>query len=456
EFWRDFDGLHASLVRSGETTARSLPPARQAARALRLAGDGGVLGSRRCHLPEVPRAAQARAGPYRRRTRPANHGRLSAGDGTPSRARVPPGGSWPPSEPLDRGVHYTGISIHHERRGGRRQPAHRGPRARASRGAGALARGPGPAQRGEPLDDLADRAGGDQRDRGGAGEARGQPRRLAGRALRRPAGGRQPGGAARGSDPVARPRLRLPPPQSLAARDGGAAPARRGGAARGRAGRLRVRRARGAHASAGVGSGRQRRGHAGRRATPPRDGRLPRHAGDRTHRVSQSRAQGRPLPRGHHRQWSRPPEETMTAAVVVRRVRPEEATRLVPALAEVLISCVAGGASVSFMHPLSRERAEAFWRGVVDGVARGDRILLVAEDETAGVVGTVQVLLAMPENQPHRGEIAKLLVHPRARRRGIAARLMGAADEAARAAGKSLLVLDTVTGGDAERLYPRL
>ncbi len=146
----------------------------------------------------------------------------------------------------------------------------------------------------------------------------------------------------------------------------------------------------------------------------------------------------------------------MTAAVVVRRVRPEEAPRLVPALAEVLISCVAGGASVSFMHPLSRERAEAFWRGVVDGVARGDRILLVAEDETAGVVGTVQVLLAMPENQPHRGEIAKLLVHPRARRRGIAARLMGAADEAARAAGKSLLVLDTVTGGDAERLYPRL
>ena len=145
----------------------------------------------------------------------------------------------------------------------------------------------------------------------------------------------------------------------------------------------------------------------------------------------------------------------MTAARV-RRARSEEAGRLVPALAEVLIACVDGGASVSFMHPLSRDRAEAFWRVVVDGVGRGDRILLVAEDEAGIVVGTVQVLLSMPENQPHRGEIAKLLVHPRARRRGIAARLMDAADEAARGAGKSLLVLDTVTGGDAERLYPRL
>jgi GNAT superfamily N-acetyltransferase len=146
----------------------------------------------------------------------------------------------------------------------------------------------------------------------------------------------------------------------------------------------------------------------------------------------------------------------MTAAARVRRARSEEAVRLVPALADVLIACVDAGASVSFMHPLSRDRAEAFWRAVVDGVGRGDRILLVAEDEAGIVVGTVQVLLSMPENQPHRGEIAKLLVHPRARRRGIAARLMDAADEAARGAGKSLLVLDTVTGGDAERLYPRL
>jgi len=142
--------------------------------------------------------------------------------------------------------------------------------------------------------------------------------------------------------------------------------------------------------------------------------------------------------------------------VRVRRPRPAEAAEHVPALARLLIDCVAGGASVSFMHPLGRDRAEAFWRGVTDGVARGERILLVAEGDAGAIVGTVQVLLAMPENQPHRGEIAKLLVHPQVRRQGIAARLMAAADEAARAAGKTLLVLDTVTGGDAERLYPRL
>jgi GNAT superfamily N-acetyltransferase len=146
----------------------------------------------------------------------------------------------------------------------------------------------------------------------------------------------------------------------------------------------------------------------------------------------------------------------MNPPVQVRRSRPADAAEHVPVLAQLLIECVAAGASVSFMHPLGRERAEAFWRGVTDGAARGDRVLLVAEDGAGAIVGTVQVLLAMPENQPHRGEIAKLLVRPRARRRGIGAALMAAADDAARAAGKTLLVLDTVTGGDAERLYPRL
>jgi GNAT superfamily N-acetyltransferase len=146
----------------------------------------------------------------------------------------------------------------------------------------------------------------------------------------------------------------------------------------------------------------------------------------------------------------------MNPAVRVRRSQPAEAALHVPALAQLLIDCVTAGASVSFMHPLERDRAEAFWRGVAEAAARGERVLLVAEDGAGVIVGTVQVLLAMPENQPHRGEIAKLLVHPRVRRQGIAATLMAAADEAARAAGKTLLVLDTVTGGDAERLYPRL
>jgi GNAT superfamily N-acetyltransferase len=146
----------------------------------------------------------------------------------------------------------------------------------------------------------------------------------------------------------------------------------------------------------------------------------------------------------------------MTPVVQIRPSRPADAAAHAPALAELLIACVEGGASVSFMLPLSRERAEGFWRGVLEGAARGERIVLVAEDETGALVGTVQVVLAVPENQPHRGDIAKLLVHPQARRQGIAAGLMAAADAAAHGAGKTLLVLDTVTGGDAERLYARL
>lgn len=140
----------------------------------------------------------------------------------------------------------------------------------------------------------------------------------------------------------------------------------------------------------------------------------------------------------------------------VRVVSPEEAAGRVPELAAVLMDCVEGGASVSFMAPLTRERAEAFWRRVADGVVAGDRMLLVAEDATGAIAGTVQVITGLPENQPHRADIAKMLVHRAARRRGIAAMLMRAAAEAARGAGKTLLVLDTVTGGDAERLYERL
>jgi GNAT superfamily N-acetyltransferase len=125
------------------------------------------------------------------------------------------------------------------------------------------------------------------------------------------------------------------------------------------------------------------------------------------------------------------------------------------ALADILIDCVERGASVSFMSPLSRERAEAFWADVAESVARGERILLVAEAE-GEIVGTVQVVFAGPENQPHRADVAKMLVHGRARRRGIGERLMRAAEDAARDAGKTLLVLDAVTGGDAERLYARI
>jgi GNAT superfamily N-acetyltransferase len=142
---------------------------------------------------------------------------------------------------------------------------------------------------------------------------------------------------------------------------------------------------------------------------------------------------------------------------VVRILDGREAGERIAELSAVLIDCVEGGASVSFMAPLTRERADAFWRRVAEGVAANDRLLLIAEDQsTGGIVGTVQVLFAAPENQPHRGDVAKMLVRRSARRLGVGARLMRAAEEAALAAGKTLLVLDTVTGGDAERVYKRL
>jgi GNAT superfamily N-acetyltransferase len=122
-------------------------------------------------------------------------------------------------------------------------------------------------------------------------------------------------------------------------------------------------------------------------------------------------------------------------------------------LADVLIDCVEGGASVSFMSPLPIDKALAFWRRVFEGVARGERALLVAQDEI-GIVGTVQLMLDQPENQPHRADLAKMLVHRRARRRGTGAAVLHAAEELARELGRTLLVLDTASG-DAERLYAR-
>ena len=127
----------------------------------------------------------------------------------------------------------------------------------------------------------------------------------------------------------------------------------------------------------------------------------------------------------------------------------------VAALADVLIDAIDSDAGVSFLHPLEPERAREFWRGVADDVAAGRRALLVAEDDT-GIVGTVQLVLAQPENQPHRADLSKMLVHRRARRRGLGAALVEAAEAAARDCGKTLLVLDTNSGSDAERLYTRM
>jgi GNAT superfamily N-acetyltransferase len=136
------------------------------------------------------------------------------------------------------------------------------------------------------------------------------------------------------------------------------------------------------------------------------------------------------------------------------RILDRLAEREVAGLSEVLIDCVEGGASVGFMRPMSWAKAAAYWRGVSTSVARGERIVITAEDAAGAIVGTVQLLLDVPENQLHRGDVSKMLVHRRARRRGLGAALMAAAEDCARSAGRTLLVLDTASG-DAERLYRR-
>jgi GNAT superfamily N-acetyltransferase len=139
--------------------------------------------------------------------------------------------------------------------------------------------------------------------------------------------------------------------------------------------------------------------------------------------------------------------------IIIRRLESVDEAQI-EGLADLLIDCIDGGASVSFMHPLAPAKAHAFWRRVAEGVAAGERALLVAEDD-AGIVGTVQLALDQPENQPHRADLSKMLVHRRARRRGLGAALLQAAEEMASGCGKTLLVLDTTTGSDAERLYVR-
>ena len=119
-----------------------------------------------------------------------------------------------------------------------------------------------------------------------------------------------------------------------------------------------------------------------------------------------------------------------------------------------LLDCVEGGASVSFMLPMSRAKAQGHWRSAAASVARGELLLLAAEEAGGTMVGTVQVRLAQPENQPHRADLAKMPVHRRARRRGVGAALLAAAERAALGAGRTLLVLDTASD-DAQRLYTR-
>jgi ribosomal protein S18 acetylase RimI-like enzyme len=144
---------------------------------------------------------------------------------------------------------------------------------------------------------------------------------------------------------------------------------------------------------------------------------------------------------------------TVADGVEVRVLDPAEARAHLDALAAVVVDCVEGGASVSYLAPFSLDDARAAVEPMVAEAELGRRLLLAAFLE-GELVGTVQVLLAFPPNQPHRGEIAKMLVHRSARNRGIGQLLMEHAETAAKAAGKTLLVLDTANG-TAARLYER-
>jgi GNAT superfamily N-acetyltransferase len=142
--------------------------------------------------------------------------------------------------------------------------------------------------------------------------------------------------------------------------------------------------------------------------------------------------------------------------VNIRELDGAEALARIDELAAVLRDCVEGGASVGFMLPLAEGRCEAFWRRVAEGVVAGERHLFAAEDEAGRICGTVSLVIDMPDNQPHRADVSKMLVHRRARRRGVAERLLNTLEAKARELGRTTLVLDTVTGSEASRVYERL
>ena len=137
-------------------------------------------------------------------------------------------------------------------------------------------------------------------------------------------------------------------------------------------------------------------------------------------------------------------------------IRPLQATAEIrQALGAILVEVVANGGSVGFMHPLGREAAEAFWDGALSAADRGERIVLGAWDGH-DLVGTLTLLIAMPPNQPHRAELAKMMVRPSHRGRGIASALVRVAEKFAADRKRWLLVLDTATDEGASGLYERL
>lgn len=147
---------------------------------------------------------------------------------------------------------------------------------------------------------------------------------------------------------------------------------------------------------------------------------------------------------------------SVALSITLHELRAAEMQPYIPQLIQLLTDCVGHGASVGFMADLTPEKAAAFWQKVQSSVAAGECRLFVALDAQQMLTGAVQLITDMPDNQPHRAEIAKLLVFSHQRRKGIARALMLHAQREARAAGKSLLVLDTETGSAAEALYRNL
>jgi GNAT superfamily N-acetyltransferase len=142
----------------------------------------------------------------------------------------------------------------------------------------------------------------------------------------------------------------------------------------------------------------------------------------------------------------------MTESFEVVRLKGAEVRRRIEEFSSILVDCVEGGAGVSFMPPFGKADAAAFWLSVADDCEAGKRIVIAALMDSVAV-GTVQIVPVQIPNQPHRAEVAKLLVHRRARRLGIARALMTRAEAEARAVKRSLLTFDTTTGDAAEQLY---
>jgi GNAT superfamily N-acetyltransferase len=140
--------------------------------------------------------------------------------------------------------------------------------------------------------------------------------------------------------------------------------------------------------------------------------------------------------------------------MIIRTLDPAAGTDLLPGLAALMVEAVAGGASIGFMAGFDQACALAWWRGRLAAAAQGEVQILVALDD-GGIIGSVSLLPAAMPNQPHRADIAKMMVAKRTRGRGVGAALLTAVEALAVAQGRTTLVLDTISGSAAARLYER-